>query len=46
VKSLGYKPLASDIATYFNPTEQIFIISYVDNYLLIGPSIIKIKALK
>jgi hypothetical protein len=46
VKGLGYKPLASDIATYFNKEDQIFIISHVDDCLLIGPSISKIKSLK
>jgi hypothetical protein len=45
-RSLGYKPLASDIATYYNSEDKVFIISHVDDCLLIGPSIRKINALK
>jgi hypothetical protein len=46
LKGLGYTPLASDIATYYNSGDNIFIISYVDDYLLIGLTITKINALK
>ena len=46
VKSLGYQPLTSDSATYYSSQDGIFIISYVDDCLLIGPSIHKIRALK
>ena len=46
VKSLGYQPLTSDLATYYSSQDGIFIISYVDDCLLIGPSIHKIRALK
>jgi hypothetical protein len=46
LKGLGYTPLASDIATYYNSGDNIFIISHVDDCLLIGPSITKINALK
>lgn len=46
LKSLGYLPLASDIATYYNSEDKIFIISHVDDCLLIGPAIRKINALK
>ena len=46
MKGLGYTPLASDTATYYNSGDNIFIISHVDDCLLIGPSITKINALK
>jgi len=46
VKGLGYQPLTFDSATYYNSQDGIFIISYVDNCLLIGPSIYKIRTLK
>jgi hypothetical protein len=46
VKGLNYRPLASDVATYYNADDGIFIISHVDDCLLIGPSIRKIQALK
>ena len=39
VKSLGYQPLPLDLATYYNSQDRIFIISHVDDCLLIGPSI-------
>jgi hypothetical protein len=45
-QGLGFKPLASDTATYFNSEERIFIISHVDDCLLISPSIRRINALK
>jgi len=34
------------VATYYSATNQVVIISYVDDCLLIGPSILKINALK
>jgi hypothetical protein len=46
VQSLGYKPLISDTATYYNSADRTFIISYVDDCLLIGPSKQRIQALK
>ena len=46
VKSLGYQPLTSDSATYYSSQDGIFIISHVDDCLLIGPSIHNIRALK
>ena len=42
LKDLGYTPLASDIATYYSSKDKTFIISYVDDYLLVGPSIRRI----
>ena len=35
VKKLGYKPLISDSAVFYNPI-GIFIVTYVDDCLLIG----------
>ena len=46
VKSLGFTPLTSDIATYYNPATNIFIISHVDDCLLVGPETTEIQALK
>lgn len=38
----GFEPLVSDSAIFYNPTARIFIVTYVDDYLLIGPDIKKI----
>ena len=46
LKNLGYKPLASDSAVYINPKERLFIITFVDDCLIIRPDINNIKALK
>jgi len=34
------------MATYYSTINKIIVITYVDNYLLVGPSITKINALK
>ena len=46
LKDLGYEPLASDSAVYINPKERLFVITFVDDCIIIGPDINKIKALK
>ena len=46
LQELGYKPLVSDLAVYYNSTTGIFIVTFVDDCLLFGPSIRKINALK
>ena len=38
--------MVSDSATYYSSKDGIFIISHVDDCLLVGPSIKKINALK
>ena len=46
VRSLGYQPLVSDSTTYYSSKDRIFIISHIDDCLLVGPFIKKINALK
>ena len=46
LKNLGYQPLTSDSAIYINPKEKLFIITFINNYIIIGPNIKNIKALK
>ena len=46
LKDLGYQPLASYSAVYLNPKEKLFIITFVNDYIIIGPNIKNIKALK
>ena len=46
LKGLGYRPLASDIATYYSSKDKTFVISHVDDCLLIGPFIRRIQAFK
>lgn len=43
---LGFRPLVSDTATYYHPGKGIFIVSHVDDCLLIRPSLADINALK
>ena len=43
---LGYKPLISDSATYYNSSTGLFIITYMDDCLIIGPSSSAINRLK
>ena len=43
---LGYKPLISDSAAYYNSTTGLFVITYMDDYLIIGPSLSAINSLK
>jgi hypothetical protein len=42
----GFEPLVSDSAIFYNPTTRIFIVTYVDDCLLIGPDIKQIQAYK
>ena len=46
LKDLGYQPLTSDSAVYINPKERLFVITFVDDYIIIGPDKKNIKALK
>ena len=46
LKDLGYQPLASDSAVYINPKERLFIITFVDDCIIIGPDKKNIRALK
>ena len=46
LKDLGYQPLTSDSAVYINPKEKLFIITFVDNCIIISPNKKNIKALK
>ena len=43
---LGFKPLVSNSAVFYNPENGIFIITFIDNYLLIGPKFNEINAIK
>ena len=46
LKDLGYQPLISDLAVYINPKKRLFIITFIDDYIIIGPNKKNIKALK
>ena len=46
LKDLGYQPLASDSAVYINPKERLFINTFVDDFIIIGPNVKNIRALK
>ena len=46
LKDLGYQPLISDLAVYINPKEKLFIITFVDDCIIIGLNKKNIKALK
>ena len=46
LKDLGYQPLTSDSAVYINPKERLFIITFVDDCIIIGPNKKNIRALK
>ena len=46
LKTLGYSPLTSNVATYYSTIDKIIVVTHVDDCLLIGPSITKINALK
>ena len=43
---LGYNPLISDSATYCNSSTGLFVITYIDDCLIIGPSSSAINRLK
>lgn len=42
----GFEPLVSDSAIFYNPKARIFVITYVDDCLLIGPNYDLIQAYK
>ncbi|KAK2068935.1 hypothetical protein P8C59_003549 [Phyllachora maydis] len=46
LKSLGYLPLISDPRVFYNAKTCHFIVTYIDNYLFIGPNIGYITDLK
>ena len=46
LKDLGYQPLISDSAVYINLKERLFVITFVDDYIIIGLNKKNIKALK
>ena len=46
LKDLGYQPLTSDSAVYINPKERLFIITFINDYIIIGPNKKNIRALK
>ena len=46
LKDLGYQPLTSDSAVYINPKERLFVITFVDDCIIIGPDKKNIRALK
>ncbi|KAK2069297.1 hypothetical protein P8C59_003889 [Phyllachora maydis] len=46
LKSLGYLPLISDPGVFYNAKTCHFIVTYIDNYLFIGPNIGYITNLK
>ncbi|KAK2074420.1 hypothetical protein P8C59_008628 [Phyllachora maydis] len=39
LKSLGFLPLISDLGVFYNAKTCYFIVTYIDNYLSIGPDI-------
>ena len=46
LKDLGYQPLVSDSAVYINLKERLFVITFVNNCIIIGLDKKNIKALK
>ena len=46
LKAESYTPLVSDSAVYFNAVKKHFIVTFVDDCLLIGPNLAYIKDLK
>src|SRR6266566_4777511 len=46
LNELGFKPLISDSAVFYNPDNGIFIMTFIDDYLLIGPNISEINVVK
>jgi len=43
---LDYSPFISNVAIYYSTIYKIIVITYVNNYLFIGPFTTKIKVLK
>ena len=46
LNELDFKPLVSNSAVFYNPDNGIFIMAFVDDYLLIGPNINEINTVK
>ena len=46
LKNLGYQPLTSNSAVYINPKKKLFIITFVNDYIIISLDKKNIKALK
>ena len=46
LKTLGYSPFTSNVATYYSIINKIIVITYINDYFLIGPFITKINVLK
>ena len=46
ISSEGFLPLASDAAVFYNKQTSTFIVTYVDDCLLVGPNITYINQLK
>ena len=46
LSELDFKPLVSDSAVFYNLDNGIFIVTFVDDYLFIGPNISEINAIK
>ena len=43
---MGFKLLVLDFAVFYNPENGIFIVTFVDDCLLIGPKFSEINAIK
>jgi len=46
LNELSFKPLVSNSTVFYNLNNGIFIMTFVDDYLFIGPNISKINAVK
>ena len=46
LKDLDYQLLTSDSVVYINPKERLFLITFVNDCIIIGPDIKNIRALK
>ena len=46
LKDLGYQPLIFNPAVYINPKERLFVITFINDYIIIGPNKKNIKPLK
>ncbi len=46
LSELGFKPLVSDSAVFYNPDNGIFIVTFIDDCLLISPNISEINVVK
>ncbi len=46
LSELGFKPLVLDSTVFYNPENGIFIMTFVDDCLLIGPKLNEINTIK